>query len=647
MQMARGIINRALSGPAAGLLAGLFLLTTLTACPKDPYEADTWIDKLDSDDPKEVERAVNKLADEVKDPKAIKPLGEMWRKRARSSRLLRIIIGLASQPSYKDARGKDHPGPFWKDAVPFLIEALQFEVGDTRSIEDAMAAADALGRARDPSSVQALIAAINAGQSGKPLPVTDPGQNVRIASMRALGNFGGDQRAVETLVKVLQTDPLDDENRDNPEAMVSSAKIRGAAANGLGATRNPAALGPLVLALYQVDVIFPQVRGALTQYGEPAVPELLKVFKGEHPEVNKFAKENNFANDCTKGEGPGTSCIAPGAVAYKSAIVLGDLRARGAVPILIDGLKRPARTSFFGPGGVPGPPDHNGILDALRKINDPSAAEIVSTYMKDPKTDDVFVRPLAIDVYSMIAREPSKAALDYMAGEIKNDAQEVEEIRKAAGMAYARLVKSKDQLAPIDFMIDRYVKKAQDKVKEADKSSDKEKKAAAEDDIEGYRAFATLFLQHKVRALVGIACGSDPKCYIKYLELGPEAIVTELKLPPAPKLTKDDDGSWSKAAKESFQIAAQERALFEIAKLGDKASAALPLLLKLADSTERLLREGVLLAMVQVAKKPCNECTQRLDEVIEAQKDQDRLSFLTADTRVVRNYFAGQAGAGK
>jgi len=629
-----------------GLLAGLLLLTALqTGCPKDPYEADTWIDKLGDDDPKEVERAVNKLADEVKDPKAIKPLGEMWRKRAHSSRLLRIIIGLASQPSYKDARGKDHAGPFWKDAVPYLVEALQFEAGDTRSIEDAMAAADALGRARDPSSVQALVAAVNAAPGGKPLPITDPGQNVRIAAMRALGSFGGDNQAVQTLIKVLQTDPLGDENRDNPEAMVSAAKIRGAAANALGATRNPAALGPLVLALYQVDVIFPQVRGALTQYGEPAIPELLKVFKGEHPEVNKFAKDNNFANDCSKGEGPGTSCVAPGAVAYKSAIVLGDLRSKASVPILIEGLKKPARTSFFGPGGVPGPPDHNGILDALRKINDPSAAEVVAAYMKDEKTDDVFVRPIAIDVYSMIARQPSKAALDYMAGEIKNDSQEVEEIRKAAGMAYARLVKSQDQLAPIDFMIDRYLKKAQDKVAEAAKAKKKEDKEAAEDDIEGYRAFATLFLQHKVRAMVGIKCGSDAKCYIKYLELAPDAVVTELKLPPAPKLTKDDDGSWSKAAKESFQIAAQERALFEIAKLGANAKDAMPLLLKLADSTERLLREGVLLAMVQIAPKPCNECTQRLDEVIEAQKDQDRLSFLTADTRVVRNYFAGQTGA--
>ena len=71
-----------------GLLAGLFLLT-LSACPKDPYEADTWIDKLD--DPAEVQKAVDKLGD-LGDPKAIAPLGRVWEKHNRSSRVLRVII---------------------------------------------------------------------------------------------------------------------------------------------------------------------------------------------------------------------------------------------------------------------------------------------------------------------------------------------------------------------------------------------------------------------------------------------------------------------------------------------------------------------------------------------------------------------------
>lgn len=612
-----------------GLLAGLFLLT-LGACPKDPYEADTWIDKLD--DPAEVQKAVDKLGD-LGDPKAIAPLGKVWEKHNRSSRVLRVIIGLADQPESPRYPG----GPFWTDAIPVLSKAVsEFKLGDSRSVEDAIAAADALGRAKDPSTAQVLIAAVNKVHSGKPLPITDLSQNVRIAAMRALGNFGNDDRAVETMIKVLRTDPLGDENRDNLEAAASAARVRGAAANALGATKNPKALQPLLISMYEVDFIFPQVRGALTRMGATSIPELVKVLEGKHDEINKFAADHNFATDCSKGEGPGTRCIAPGALLYKAAIVLGDLHAKEAVPALTAQLKKPARTSFFAPNGVPGPPDHNGILDALRKISDPSAADTVLAYLKDPKTDDL-TRPIAIDAYSMMTRDT--AALPHLASEMKNDSQEVEEIRRAAGLAYARLVREKDQLQPLDFMIDRYTKEAakqDDKAKAAKKREDKEE---AESQANGYRDLSTLFWQHKVRALVGVACHDDPACHTKFLKLSPEQVTAELQLPDAAQMKRD--------VKDAYRIAAQERALLELAKLGPKASASLDALLDLADSTERLIREGVLLAMVQVAPIPCDKCTARLDEVIKAQDDQDRLSFLTADTQVVRNYFAGAAPTAK
>ena len=619
-----------------GLLAGLLLLT-LTGCPKDPYDAETWIDKLEDSDPKEVQQAVTRLA-ELKDPRAIKPLGALWRKTSKSSQILRTIIQIAEAPKNKD--GKDTGTPAWSDAVPILVEALQYTAGDNRSIEDAVAAADALGRAKDPGTVGDLIQAVN---PPKPLPITDPGQNVRIAAMRALGNFGNDPRAVDALVKVLQTDPLDDENRDNPDAIRGTAFTRGAAANALGATRNPNALGPLVIALFQIDIIFPQVRGALTRYGAPAIPELLKVLKGEHAEVNKFAKENNFANDCTKGEGPGTTCIAPGALVFKSAVVLGDLRAKQAVPALIEQLKKPAKTSFFGPGGVPGSPDHTGVLDALRKIGDESAAPAVLAVMEDEKTDDVFVRPQAIDVYSMMSRDTK--ALDYLSKQIKSDEQE-EGVRKAAGLAYARLVRTKDQLDPLDFMIDRYAKESKEKAAKAAAAKKEDEKEDLESQASGYRDLSTLFWQHKVRALVGVKCGDDVKCYLAMLAAPSETIITEFKIPAPIKLAKDDKDEIPKALREAYQMAAQERALMEIAKMGPKAAEALPTLLKLADSTDRLVREGVMLALVRVAKIPCNECQTRLDEVIKMQEDQQRLDDLTKDTKVIRDYFAGAAAAG-
>ena len=74
-----------------------------------------------------------------------------------------------------------------------------------------------------------------------------------------------------------------------------------------------------------------------------------------------------------------------------------------------------------------------------------------------------------------------------------------------------------------------------------------------------------------------------------------------------------------------------------------KAAEAQPVLLKLLESTERLVREGVMLALVQVATIPCAECTKRFDDVISAQGNQERLENLTKDTMVVRDYFAGAA----
>jgi hypothetical protein len=48
--------------------------------------------------------------------------------------------------------------------------------------------------------------------------------------------------------------------------------------------------------------------------------------------------------------------------------------------------------------------------------------------------------------------------------------------------------------------------------------------------------------------------------------------------------------------------------------------------------------------MARVAKQPCDACATRLDEVVEKQKDQTTLDYLTADTRIVLNYFVANGG---
>ena len=612
------------TGPRGALVALLCASTlTLAGCPKDPYDPDTWIGKLD--DPGTVDEAVSKLAD-LKCPEAIAPLGAAWRKHSKSSTMLRAIIAIADQPAMEKGANSDCPdapaGPYWQEATPILIEAVEdVDTSNRRAIEDAVVAADALGRAKDPEAVQALISAAT-----RKMPKLSEGQRVRLAAVRALGEFGSNARAVDTLIAILNTDP----DEQPPQ-------LNGAAANALAVTGSEKAVEPLIVALFELAPIYPQVRNALTRVGKPAVSELIKVFKGEHPKVEEIAKKNGFATDCGKAEGPGSTCIAPGNVTFKAAAILGDLRAKEAVPVLAAELGTPAKVSFFDPRtGAPGPADHNAILDALRNIGSADAAEAVYNYMRADSTDDL-TRPIAIDVYSMITRDTK--ALDWLE-KLFTDGEQEEQIRSAAALAYARLVRKKDELAPIQKVIDRQLSEAKASDAKAAKAKNDDDKANAEAVANDYRGFAREYEQHKTRAQVGILCGDDPACYADLIKSDSAALMSKLSV------ANHRAGEMKKQDQAFYRIAALERALLELAKLGEKARGSLPALLKHVDSTERIIRQGVLLAMVQVAPTPCPECVARLNEVITEQETQTTLDLLTADTKVVRNYFEAGDGSG-
>jgi HEAT repeat protein len=592
----------------ASVLAGAFLLT-LSACPKDEYDPDTWIDKLD--DPESADEfnyAITKL-EQLRDPKAIGPLAKAWEKYNRDSKVLRAIVHLADQEEFQGKKG-----PFWEKAIPLLEKAVsEYDVGDPRSREDAMYAADALGRAGDPSVIPTLIDAAT-----KKMPKLSPGQNVRIAALRGLGYFGSNERAVDTLIRVLETDTDEQDVR-----------LHAAAANALAETGHPKALQPLLKALFSISIIYPQVRNAITRLGPVAVPELIKIFEGKHQEIAKFAKDNDFATDCSKASGPETKCKAPGNLRFKASTLLGDLYAKDAARLLAAALKTPSRVSYFDPRtGAPGPPDHNGVLDALRKISDPSTAGAVLSYARDSGTDDE-VRPIAYDVYSMIARD--RKGLDYFAGVIKDDSIEEDQIREAAGLAFARLATQKKDLATLDSLRKRYAELAVSYDKKAKSAKKKADKEYNERTANQYRGTAAMFEQYNTRARVGILCGDSVDCYVEILKLEPDALVKKVGVPGAEEMKRSE--------KNAHRIAASERALLEIGKMGPEAKAALPTLLELVESSERIVRQGVLLGMVQVTGPECKECIARLDEVIESQKTQSTLDFLTADTRILLHYY--------
>lgn len=593
-----------------------------SACSKDPYDPQTWIDKLD--DAAELEEAITAL-ERLHCPEAIKPLGKVWEKHNRWSKVLRVIINLADQPEMRKGHDKfpngDCPdageGPYWEDAVPFLITAVEeFDVTDEREIQDAAVAAEALGKAKSNDAIQVLISAASKKEKLR------QGQMVRIAAVKALGGFGDNARTVETMVKVLQT-----------EAKMETIRLNAAAANALAGTRSEAAIGPLIFALYEISPIYQQVRTALTTIGKPVIPELVKIFTGKHAEMNKYAVKNKFATNCAEGEGPGTTCIAPGNLRFKAASLLGDLRATTAIPALLAALEKPESVSFFDPkSGAPGPSDHNAILDALRKMGAFSAAPKISAYMQAESTNDM-TRPLAIDSYSMLAKDTK--ALGYLKKALQNTNNELP-MRQASTLAYARLVKKGKQLAPIQEIIDRQLKSAAESDAKAVKAKTEDDKKDAQGAANDYRGFAREYEQHRTRARAGIVCKNDIKCYQELLTLDAKGVVAKLKIPNHRRDPKKD---MKKQDMQTYRIAALERSLLEIAKMGKAGEPAFNDLLKHAESTDRIIRQGVLLALVQVAPTPCDVCVTRLQAIIDAQSAQTTLDNLTSDTRIVMNHF--------
>lgn len=602
-------------------LAATCLALAATGCPSDEHDPQTWIEKLD--DRREAQEAIIKLQ-RLKDPVAIKPLAKVWEERSRPGQVLRAIIDLAS---IEDAQGNQH----WEDALPVLRKAMEeFDVSDADSIENAKMAADALGEAKDPDSIELLINVVK-----KSMPRRSPGQEVRRSAIRTLGKFGDDARAVDALIGVLKV-KLEDQL---PELFA-------AAADALGETRSPKAALPLIEAIYKIPPVYAQGRRALVAIGKPAIPELIKIFEGEHKEINALAKENKFNTNCDREMGPDSDCRQPTNLEATAAALLGDLYAKEAVSPLVAGLKRPAQPAFFFPNGESGPTQHQAIFGALRKINDAKAEGAIRAYWQDSTTEDA-LRPWAIDAYSSLST--STDALGALAKLIKDEEQEPD-IRMAAGQAYARLVRDTKEYEPLLYMVERYkkeatkfdreVQKLEPKLEQAKKDKNQGKQdevgqelAMAQARASGYRNYQRAFEQNLARANAGVRCKQDPQCYGAILDESGDDVGKKLS-----EHIKDLD-KWSPEEKGNLKLAAAERALFEIVKMGDKARPVMDKVLQHVESPDRIMRQGTLLAMVHVAKLPCDECVTRLDAVIEKQKEDTKLSELTKDTQVTRNYF--------
>ena len=201
---------------------------------------------------------------------------------------------------------------------PILLEALDYTDDD---FDRATIAAGALGDMKDPEAVPTLIKAAE-----KELPVKSRANNARIAAMRALVKIG-DKRAVPTLMKILTTSADDQDFLLNQKAALALAEFR-----------DPSSIPALIKGLFMTGRgtgIFQECRLALVRIGPPAVDPLIQLLQEKNTDIQDMAAKFKFEEPPPVG--------TPGVVPHKAAILLGDLRAKKAVPALTARLHMKAR----------------------------------------------------------------------------------------------------------------------------------------------------------------------------------------------------------------------------------------------------------------------------------------------------------------
>ena len=453
-----------------GSVVGTMLaLGTLSGCPDNPYDANTWIEKLNS--PKEFDRAVTEL-EHLCNPKAIPALGKAWERNSKPQRVLQVVIDLARPLTPQEADEKNctdymkqgRPAS-WDAALPILKDAIDgLELGSQRSIDGAVKAAEALGEAQIPEGVNILIDAVNRKMNPK-----DNAQRVRLTAIAALGKYK-DKAAVITLANVVRAD-----TSSQPPQIV------GAAINALGDMKTAEAIPVLLESMYRAPLFFTQVRRALVAAGPTVAGELRKILKHEHPVINDLFKDKKLDKYCgDKGDAKPAECKDVSAMDYYASIVIGDLYDVDSVPVLIEALKRPAIAAYYSDWNE-GPPAQNAELDALRKIGSPDAAGTVLAIASDTKADER-LRGIALSVYGFVSTDGSEktgstSGVSYL-GALAADNKASEVLRLPASEAYARVASSEDDMKVLRDLAKKYAEASQKARKEADAGPKKEFDAA-------------------------------------------------------------------------------------------------------------------------------------------------------------------------
>ena len=435
---------------SVALALGLALaLSTVPACQGDPNDPLTWAKQIKN--LRTQKEALDHLAnmDVEKARPAVPYLIELFKDTKRPEHLEALA-------RYLDPRTKD-----------ILVEALDYTDDD---FDRATIAAGALGEMKAADTLPALIKAAE-----KELPVKSRANNARVAAMRAMVKIG-DKKAVPTLMKILTTSADEQDFALNQKAALALAEFR-----------DPQSIPALTKGLFMTGRgtgIFQECRLALVRIGAPAIDPMIALLQEKNADIQEMAVKLKFEAPPPEG--------TPGVVPHKAAIILGDLRAKKAVPALAARLKQKARGD-----------EHRSALIALGYIATPAAVEAILGALKDAKADPA-ERASAADALYLSGDRRAVATLLELAksGYVMSGGQKASDLRASSAIALARIA-GKETYEPF--------------------------KALAEKETAAQGVFGSAL----ARMQVANECSQDVACYGKKL----------------------NDPAWERAEKAAFAIA--------------------------------------------------------------------------------------------
>src|SRR5262245_8765965 len=371
---------------AMALSLALPALALTAGCSGDPNDPMTWAKQLKN--LRTQKEALDHLAnmDVEKARPAVPALMELYQDTRRPEHLEALA-------RYLDPRTK-----------PIMIEALEYSDDE---FDRATIAAGVLGDMKAADAVDPLVKAAE-----KQLPIKSRANSTRIAAIRALVKIG-DKRAVPALMKILTTSADDQDFLLNQKAAL-----------GLAELRDPAPIRALLKGLFMTGrgtTIFQECRLALVRIGAPAVDPLIDLLDEKNADIQEMAKKLKFEEPPPVG--------TPGVVPHKAAILLGDLRAKKAVPRLIARLHMKPRGD-----------EHRSALIALGYIADPAGVDAILSLLKDPKGEPVERASAADALYLSGDRRAVPTLLEVAkSGYVTVGGEKASDLRASAAIALARI----------------------------------------------------------------------------------------------------------------------------------------------------------------------------------------------------------------